>query len=166
MNEITDWVAATINLPWFKFLTFALSLISLFVSIWVFRKTKSVLDAQERSIRSSQIQYLNEQWQDINTFVLKNEKYQTLLVKLLGLNSVEGVQKRYFYYMFLSPLHFGYEAHRFGLMDKKLFELDLLSVVRNFKGDREELLHIVRIGEYPDEFVSVFEKYLSVVSPR
>ncbi len=111
MNEITDWVAATINLPWFKFLTFALSLISLFVSIWVFRKTKSVLDAQERSIRSSQIQFLNEQWQDINTFVLTNEKYQLLLVKLLGLNSVEEVQTRYFYYMFLSPLHFGYEAH-------------------------------------------------------
>jgi hypothetical protein len=166
MNEITDWVVTTINLPWFKFITFTLSLVSLFVSIWVFRKTKSVLDAQERSIRSSQIQYLNKQWQDINHFVLTHETYQLSLAKLLGLESIDEVQKRYFYYMFLNPLHFGYEACRFGLMDKRLFELDLLSVVRNFKGDREELMQIVRIGEYPDGFVAAFEKCLVIETPK
>jgi hypothetical protein len=166
MDGLMDWITATVGSPWFKFLTFTISFVSLALSIWVFRRTMNVLRVQRANILSSQIQHVNQQWQDLCKIIITDEKTQDLATKAIGFSSNEETRKLYFYFMLLNPIYFEYQAHKLGIMDEYFYRLDMLSVARHFKGDRSELMRMITIGEYPDEFVALCRKYLTEHFPK
>jgi hypothetical protein len=61
LNDFVDLVLATVNLPGFKLATFLLSVRSVTISLWAFRKTKAVLDAHQKSILSDQIRFVDSE---------------------------------------------------------------------------------------------------------
>lgn len=161
-----DWIVTVVATPWFKILTFLVSFISLSISIWVFRKTMNVLSAQRASILSNQLQHANTQWNDFCKLILTNDNAQAIATDAFGFSSLNETRTNYFHHVMISPIFFGYQASKLGIMDESMFRLDLLSVTRNFRGDRAALLKSLRIGEYPEEFVQIFQKYLAEHSPE
>lgn len=95
MNDFVDWLMQTVNSSGFRLLSFVLTLTSLGISAWIFHRTRAVLNAQERSILSNQVQYVNEQWQDINRFMLNDENNLKLAVDVFGYSSTEEARKVY-----------------------------------------------------------------------
>ena len=161
MDGILEWITTAIMSPWFKVFTFTMSFISLIISIWVFRRTMKVLSAQRANILSSQLQHVNQQWQELFKLIFKDDMAQALATQLLGFYSLEETRTIYFYFMFLNPIYFEYQAYRLGIMDEKKFKLDLLYIARNFKGDRNELIKSMRLGEYPGDFIKICQKYFT-----
>jgi hypothetical protein len=166
MGGVVDGIAAAVSSPWFRFLTFSISFVSLAMSIWVFRRTMNVLRVQKANILSGQIQHVNQQWQDLYKIILTDEKTQKLATKAIGFSSIDETRKLYFYFMLLNPINFEYQASKLGIMDENFFRQDMLSIARNFRGDRAELLRMIKIGEYSDGFVELCRKYLTEHFPQ
>ena len=161
MNEAMDWIVQTVNLPGFRVISFLLSIISVIVTVWVFSRTRAVLNAQERSILSNQIQYVSQQYFSLNELMLRNDKYLALAVETFGYSSAEEAQKVYFLYMWLNPLYFQYEAVKLGLMEPSFFQSDIVSFVKTFQGDWQEVIRALKRGEYPEEFISTLNRHIS-----
>ena len=126
----------------------------------------NVLSAQRASILSNQLQHTNTQWNDFCKLILTNNNAQAIATEAFGFSSLDETRKNYFNRVMLNPIFFEYQASKLGLMDESMFRLDLLSITRNFRRDRTTLLKSLRIGEYPDDFVKVFQKYLAEHSPE
>jgi hypothetical protein len=161
LNEFVDWILAAINLPGFKVATFLVSLVSVAISVWAFRRTKAVLDAHEKSILSDQIRFSNSEWQKVGRFVLSDEKYLALAAETFGFRSVDDARRTYFYFLYLNPAFCSYQAFKLGLMDRDVFGGGLKSVMHNFRGDSVELLGTIKLLGYPDDFVILCKNLLS-----
>jgi hypothetical protein len=161
LNDLSDWLLATVNLPGFKLATLLLSLISVAISVWAFRRTKAVLDAHEKSILSDQIRFGNSEWQKVGRFVLGDETYLKLAAETFGFASVDDARRTYFYFLYLNPAFCSYQAFKLGIMDRNLFGGGLRSVLHNFRGDAAELLATIKLLGYPDDFAALCKQLLA-----
>jgi hypothetical protein len=154
LNDFVDWVLATVNLPGFKLVTFLLSVTSVTISLWAFRRTKAVLDAHQKSILSDQIRFINREWQKVGRFVLGDEKYLALAAEIFGHSSVDDARRLFFYFQFLNPMFCSFQAFKLGLMDRDAFAGDVKSVLANFKGDDAVLTNAIKMVGYPEDFIA------------
>jgi hypothetical protein len=161
LNEFVDWALTTVNLPGFRLAAFLLSLVSVGISIWAFRRTKAVLDAHEKSILSDQIRFSNSEWQKVGRFVLGDEKYLGLAAETFGFASVDDARRTYFYFLYLNPAFCSFQAFKLGIMDRNVFGGGLRSVIHNFKGDGAELLNAIKLLGYPDDFAALCKQLLA-----
>ncbi len=155
LNDFVDWVLATVNLPGFKLATFLLSVISVTISLWAFRRTMAILDAHEKSIVSAQIRFVDREWQKVGRFVLSDEKYLALAAETFGYSSVDDARRTFFYFQFLNPVFCSFQAFKLGLMDRDVFAGDVKSVFRSFKGDDAVLLNAIKLAGYPEDFLAM-----------
>lgn len=158
-----DSIIGIFNIPEVKALSFFISVASLLISLWLFRRTLQLVASQRKHLVVDQSRFIDDMWQKSNALILSDDRFIEKIREMFGYRSTDEVIDTYMIFLTMNPLYVSYKSMKEGAMTPHIFEVTRDNVLSNYSGNHKTLIAMMRQRGYAQDFVDTCEEYLAAL---